>query len=287
MSSKPGGGFADHVAASARSPGNPMLRARVRSVSFDAAPHPHPAVGLGVRHRVSSRLVAVLATSALGVVWVGASAVDASARECGRTKVIDGPGCACRCCEGRSAAASRAMSFVTTSSRRGISRPLHTRGGARNRARGSSPASRGDRPCAYGLGRAFSATARGIADAGPTSRGARGGRRTRCRRHFACGRPRRKVAVPARATIDEMDVPMEVTLTEPEIAGSSERASGAVHLRESRRRRGAPRDDVLRRRPAQAPRAVHGARRVLPRTPPECYAAHVGDPRLLSARNAH
>lgn len=171
MSSKPGGGFADHVAASALSPGNPMLRARVRSVSFDAAPHPHPAVGLGVRHRVSPRLVAVLATSALGVVWVGASAVDASARECGRTKVIDGPGCACRCCEGRSAAASRAMSFVTTSSRRGISRPLHTRGGARNRARGSSPASRGDRPCAYGLGRAFSATARGIADAGPTSPG--------------------------------------------------------------------------------------------------------------------
>jgi len=68
-----------------------MLRARVRSVSFDAAPHPHPAVGLGVRHRVSLRLVAVLATSALGVVWVGASAVDASARECGSTKVIDGP----------------------------------------------------------------------------------------------------------------------------------------------------------------------------------------------------
>jgi len=60
-------------------------------VSLDAAPHRRPAVGLSVRHRVSLRLVAVLATSALGVMWVGASAADASARECGSTKVIDGP----------------------------------------------------------------------------------------------------------------------------------------------------------------------------------------------------
>lgn len=82
-------GLVDHATASND------LRARcwlgsARPVSLDVTPRARPAVGSGVRHRVP-RLVAVLATGALGVVWVGASAVDASARECGTTKVIDGP----------------------------------------------------------------------------------------------------------------------------------------------------------------------------------------------------
>jgi hypothetical protein len=60
-------------------------------MSLGAARHPRLVVEPGARSRARARRAAILVACVGSALWVGASAVEASAAiECGRTKVIDG-----------------------------------------------------------------------------------------------------------------------------------------------------------------------------------------------------